>query len=197
MKKNILIILITLLPFATYAQLFTGGILLGINGSQVDGDQQAGFKKPGLLAGSFIKLNFAEKISSNIELYYIGKGAVLNQENSDGSVYQVFKTSLHYIEMPVLFCYRPIKRLSVLLGVAPAYLFKEKLFVDRAELPKEFYEMNNFDISIMGHLEFIFSEKISANIRYSYSLISIRKDVNWYNHNLSIVLRYTINKRDE
>ena len=192
MMKNILLILITIMPFTGFSQLFSGGFILGVSGSQVDGDEQGGFKKPGILAGSFVKLNFNEKISLNIELYYIAKGAVLNEEYPDGAVYQIFKTKLHYIEMPVLFCYKPIKQLSLSAGAAPSYLFKEKLFGNGAEISKELYEMNNFDLGVMGQLEFIFSDKFSVGIRYSYSMLSIRKDVNWYNNNLSIALRYTI-----
>ncbi len=195
MKKSILIFLISILPLVGFSQLFSGGILLGISGSQVDGDEQAGFKKPGLIAGSFVKLNFTKKISANIELYYIGKGAVLNEEYTDGLVYQVFKTSYHYIEIPVLFCYRPIKLMSLSLGPAPSYLFKEKLFSNKVEISKELYDVNNFDFSIMAQIEFIFLKRLSTNVRYSYSFLSNRKDYNWYNNNLSIALRYTFNSK--
>ena len=87
-----------------YAQRdFSGGLLLGISASQVDGDDQYRYKKPGLVFGAYVSRALTKNGSLKIETYYIGKGAVLNKDYPDGTTIQVFNTSLHYVEMPFLF----------------------------------------------------------------------------------------------
>ena len=45
------VLLITFSNYNTYAQRFTGKIIAGINGAQVDGDGFSGYYQAGLLAG--------------------------------------------------------------------------------------------------------------------------------------------------
>ena len=52
MKKFIVIAVLSVFSFNVDAQLFNGGLMLGVCGSQIDGDEQGGYKKPGLIAGA-------------------------------------------------------------------------------------------------------------------------------------------------
>jgi len=194
MKNYILAVFILLLTISLNAQDFSGGFLFGASGSQVDGDVQSGYKKPGLLAGAWVSMPFSQSLDLKIETYYIGKGAVDNQEQADGTVFQNFKTSLHYIEMPFLLNINIHPKIDLAFGIAPSYLFSHKLTSRKQLVDKSSYSMNNFDFQGMGQVDFFLTEKISSSIRFSYSLVDIRKEdlAVWYNNNISIAFRYKL-----
>ncbi len=193
MQKIILILLITFFSLNLYAQDFTGGIILGVCGSQIDGDKQYNYKKPGLVLGAFVNRPLSERGSLKIETYYIGKGAVLNIDYPDGAVFQEFNNSLHYIEMPILYNYKFHPKIDVSIGIASSYLFAHKFIQQRAIVNKSFYSLKNFDFQPMGQVGFYLTDKITSSIRISYSIFDIRTEdlAIWYNNNLSIALRYT------
>ncbi len=191
MKKTIFIFLIIFLPFTSFSQRFSGGLLLGVNGNQIDGDDSSGYNKAGLLVGGFVSTGFSEKTSLIIELYYTGKGSMKKTEQSGAQ--PIFKTNLHYIEFPILFSLKAIPKLTFSVGVAPSYLISAKLFGNGNEISENTYTMNDFDIGITGQIDFNFSKKIIFNLRYNHSIASIRKNYGWYNNNLSLLIKYKIN----
>jgi hypothetical protein len=176
------------------AQEFSGGILLGVCASQIDGDDQFKYKKPGLVFGAYVKRPFSEKFSLKIETYYVGKGAVKNNELPDGTVEQIFNTSLHYVEMAFLPDYQVFPKLNISLGFAPSYLFAHKLTSLKTTVPEDLYTMKIFDFQPVLHIGFYLTDHISTDLRLAYSAFNIRKDALaiWYNNNLSIVFRYKI-----
>lgn len=190
MKKLIVIIILILSTQVNYAQYFNGGLILGVSGSQVDGDEQSGYKKAGIMGGVYVKRILKNRFSILSELYYTGKGAVLNEYYTDGSSMQVFKISLHYIEIPVLADFKISEKFSVSAGIAPSYLISAKLFRNGYEIDTNSYIMKNFDFSPMGQVDFYVTDHLSANIKFSYSAVSIRQDNVWFNNNLNISLRY-------
>jgi hypothetical protein len=194
MKKWILTILGLLTVTLIFAQDFSGGLLIGVCGSQIDGDEQFHYKKPGLVLGAYVTRPFSEKTALKIETYYIGKGAVKNEEYPDGTVIQIFNTSLHYIEMPFLFEYQLLKKVNIAVGIAPSYLFAHRLTSYKQEVSKDDYSIKSYDIQPMGQVDFYLTDRISTSLRFSYSMINIRNEVlsTWYNNNLSLVLRYKI-----
>jgi hypothetical protein len=101
---------------------------------------------------------------------------------------------LHYIEMPFLFDYQLLNKISVSVGIAPSYLFAHRLTSYRQEVSKNDYTLKSFDIQPIGQLDFYLTDHISASLRLSYSAFDIRTEAvsTWYNNNLSLVLRYKI-----
>ena len=194
MKQIFLILILNLLVISGFSQDFSGGLILGVCGSQIDGDEQSKYKKPGLLAGAYVSMPFSERTALKIETYYVGKGAVLNIEQADGYVYQKFKTSLHYIEMSFLYNLKLHTKIDIALGIAPSYLFAHKLTAEYVSIDESLYSMKNFDFQPTGQIDFYLTDRISSSLRISYSMINIRNDAmaTWYNNNLSIVFRYKI-----
>ena len=190
MQKVILILLVTVISLKSYAQDFTGGIILGVCGSQIDGDNQSHYKKPGLIFGAYVLKPISKNGAIKIEMYYIGKGAVLNIDNPDGTFFQEFNHSLHYIEMPVLYNLEIHPKINIAIGLATSYLFAHKFTLIKQEVDKNYYSMRDFDFQPMGQVDFYLTDKISSSLRISYSAISIRNDDIWLNNNLSVVLRY-------
>lgn len=194
--KNLYIIFLLIMSFNSYSQEFTGGILLGIGGSQIDGDEQHPYNKAGLIAGAFIIKPFSDKSGLKIETYYTGKGAVLTQDYSDGSSIQVFNTSLHYVEMSFLYNYQIHPRFDFSVGLAPSYLFAHKLTRLGYTINKNLYSINTYDFQAMGQVGFYLTDKITSSLRMSYSIIDIRKEKEstWYNNNIAFVLSYNFKK---
>jgi len=192
MKKVIFILLTVFISINTFSQTFKGGFLIGVSGSQVDGDTQKGYKKPGMYGGFFVQRVFTEKISGKIELYYIGKGAVNKVDNADGTSYEQFKTVLHYVEMPLLLNFAAHPKFQIAAGIAPAYLMKAKLFVNQSLIPEKGYNISNFDLSPTLHVDFYLLKRLSISVRFSYSAMSIRTqdNENWFNNNLNLGLNY-------
>jgi hypothetical protein len=193
--KKVIGVLLFIMGFLTgFGQEFSGGLLLGVCGSQIDGDDQFKYKKAGLVVGAYVSRPFSEKSSLKIETYYIGKGAVKNNELPDGTTLQEFNTTLHYIEMPFLFDYQLLNSIHIAVGIAPSYLFAHRLTSFRAVVSKDLYELSSFDIQPMGQVDFYLTDHISASLRISYSAFDIRKEElsTWYNNNLSFVFRYEI-----
>lgn len=194
MNKIIISLLLTLIYNNSFSQKFSGGILLGVSGNQIDGDVQGGYKKGGLILGAFITKPLSDNANLKIETYYIGKGAVKTIKVSESYSYQDFNTSLHYIEMPFLYNYKLLPKFDVSVGIAPSYLFASKLVELGFEVNKNFYTIRSFDFQPIAEAGFSLTDNITANVRYSHSVINIRTDTNggWYNNNIGLVLSYKI-----
>jgi hypothetical protein len=81
--KNLLLVVLLLIPVVLNAQRFKGGVLVGFNGSQIDGDTWSGFYKGGLLAGAFVNTDLRDGFSAQLEIKYSSKGAAPNQDHPD------------------------------------------------------------------------------------------------------------------
>ncbi len=196
MKQTLLFIIIFVLltPESKAQRDFSGGLLFGISASQVDGDAQYKYKKPGLIAGAYVLRPLSERAALKIETYYIGKGAVLNETLTDGTTVQVFKTSLHYVEMPFLFNFEIYPKIEIALGIAPSYLFYAKQTTYRMTVPYFQETLKEFDFQPYGELNFYLTDNITTSVRLSYSLFNLKNDSmsTFYNNNLSLVFFYKI-----
>ncbi len=123
MKKN-LIILFAIINVSTYfffetkAQ-FSAGLRLGFNASKFTGPDAAGAKfVPGLHIGPYFRMAFKEKYRVQIDVLFSTKGAVYNY-NFYGSTQRYYVIPF-YIDVPVMFNYKPIAGLYVEAGVQPS-----------------------------------------------------------------------------
>ncbi len=193
MKNSLLLIVLVLIFSTGYSQNFHGGIVAGLNGGQIDGDTQRGFKKVGILAGMFVDYPISERLTVGAEIYYIGKGAVKKTELADGTVYEEFKTVLNYIEVPFLLRYKAFEKIWISAGIAPSYLINNKLYEGGVQRIDNYYPLRDYDIEPMIQADFRFFKKLGISLRYSFSVVTIRSDnENWYSKNLSLGLRYEI-----
>jgi len=176
MKNIIVIIVILVLSFGPlFAQRFSGGFFGGLTASQVDGDSYAGFNKLGLQGGVFVNTRFKHNFGAQLEIRYAGKGArkPTSSENTD-----VYKLTLHYIDLPLMATYTFKKKVIFNLGVVPGYLFAKSGEDNGGRLPQDFLvEFKKIDIAWLAGVNYKITENIIVNIRYSYSLLSINDNV--------------------
>ena len=191
-KSYLLMVAILMMALTGFSQKFNGGLLVGLSESQVDGDTQKGFDKLGMFSGAWVSTDFNKFIGAKIELYYIGKGAKLNSNGVE-----IFKSKLHYVEMPFLFTIKPAKKFQLDLGLAASYLISSKLYEQGALVPDELNDMHNYDLGAIGSGSYYFTPSLGFNIRMEYSLMPIKNNPNWFNYNISFGLAYQFNTKQE
>lgn len=153
------------------AQRFGGGILAGMTASQVDGDSYSGYNKIGFQGGVFVITSFKKNFGAQMEIRYAGKGAQKVTTTDDTEVY---KLALHYIDLPLMVTYTLKKKVIFDLGFAPGYLFAKNGEDSGGPMPQEFLvDFKKLDIALLMGINYRISKKMKANIRYSYSLMSI------------------------
>lgn len=170
------------------AQQFNGGIIGGLSTSQIDGDTQKGYKKLGFYSGLYVGRDFSKLFGFKIELLYIGKGAkkTINK-------IEEFKTSLHYVEMPLLLNIKPVSGFQFNIGLAGAYIANHKLYERGYQIPKDKYDINKFDWGGIITAEYYFSQNLAINVRFEYSLVPMRTVPHrWFNSNFSFGLVYSV-----
>lgn len=180
---------------STTAQNFRGLTVLGINGSQVDGDRLSGFNKPGLLFGSGVEYLFNENVGLQSEILFSQKGSKSTDKNP---VYFVFR--INYLEIPLLLNYHTSNGLLFQAGISFDYLISAKLddgagFVDQKK------PLKSFDYCYNIGFGYDVTENINLNIRFTYSILPINitavnnlpaKRIGLFNNTLSFTFRYLL-----
>ena len=151
-------------PFL-YGQGLDGGIHLGGNATQVDGDQSAGFNQAGLSLGGFVEYDLTETSSLGVEILYEQLGSARQG---------VLILRNHQFSLPLLFRYHlPIElgqdthTITLMAGASPGYLFSARSeFGDVTDL------LQRFDLRAVAGVEYQFSDSFSMLMRYGYSVLS-------------------------
>ena len=100
----IILYLFTLGPSA-YSQRFGAGAILGLNASQIDGDNQFGYRQFGLAGGLRGVARLSGRFDFQMEMLYSRRGSAAKNREKEGSGYPV-DINLQYAEVPVLFNYK-------------------------------------------------------------------------------------------
>lgn len=154
------------------SQPFHGGITAGFTASQVDGDSYSGYNKPGLQAGVFVAAELLPWLDTRMEIKYASRGAREPAGDDNTGSYML---GLHYIDIPVMASIKYKKIGALELGLIPGYLFKTAGEDDAGKLPDEYLvDFHKFDLGLLIGAEVHVTQKIAMNIRYSYSIFSIR-----------------------
>jgi hypothetical protein len=156
------------------AQRFLGAVSLGMNLTQVDGDEYFGYNKFGLNVGPMVAMPFGKNKnwSVSMELLYSQKGSKHNG-STDSTSYRLVQD---YAEVPVLIHFTDKKVISGGLGFSYGQLVNYK------ETQNSFYDsiyhyqtgLSNYDLSVIADLQIRLWSKLWANLRYQYSMKSNR-----------------------
>ncbi len=174
MKNSTLVFFLLIsLSISSMAQRFEGGFLAGMVASQVDGDTYAGYNKLGFSAGAYVFTPLSSKTNIQVEIKYISKGA--NKKLTDQDIRQ-YTSYLNYIELPVLLKLSTSKKIDWEAGIGFGYLFSFSERDENGVLPSE--ESAHFkplELSALLGMNYAFTDHLSANIRFSYSILPIVK----------------------
>jgi hypothetical protein len=199
--NRLCLLLVLTLPFSALAQSFRGGIMAGITGSQMDGDNLDGFNKLGFSAGIFANRDFNEYLGMQMELKFIMKGASKSQTNNDPTIR---KRTSYYYELPVLVTLRTANKVTLETGLAFAVLSKSTADFGMG-VEDRTNEFNKTDISWIAGLYYFLNNSFSLNLKFSYSLKRVSyypgNQTLWgtfgqYNNLLDFSLYYTLHTKN-
>lgn len=186
MTKRLLFILSVLIfliaSHNSNAQIIKGEAFLGLNMSQVDGDEVVGFKKFGFYGGLgaivpiYKKNNFT--FEGCIEVVFNQKGSHQRQQyidNGDGKTgeYDLF---MNYAEVPIMLYFTDKQVTSFGLGFSYGRLvgLREYEHGVRTNVTVNSGEYNPNDYSILAEVKLRLYERLKLGVRYQYSLAKIR-----------------------
>ena len=157
-------------------KVFQGGLLFGINTSQITGDNLAGYNKLSPTLGAFVRMKLGEKSALQMEMAYLGKGAHKNLHPSD-SIPTLYLLRLHYIEVPLVFQYDYNKKLNLEIGPSLGVFFgsrEEDNYGDMSGMYSSREQFKPFDLSFTVGGTWRFNDKWSFNIRSANSIFPVR-----------------------
>ncbi len=169
MNRILILLAMATVPLAGLSQPFHGGVMAGICASQVDGDTYAGYNKLGFQGGVFVTAQLTRLLDARLEIRYASRGAV-NPASKDNTGY--YKLALNYIDLPLL-AEVSIKQFGLVeVGLVPGYMFHAGGRYDEGQL--DFQSFKKFDLGTLLGAGFRITPKFSVDVRYSYSIFSIR-----------------------
>ncbi len=191
-KIHIILIMLVLLTLVLQAQRFNGGILLGLNASQIDGDMLSGYNKAGPVGGVYVHTQLNRNWQAQMEIKYCPKGSATPKDAA-----QLRKARLLYIEIPVLLSYEIIRDLKIQGGVGFGYLFSAMQTEGSG-----YYDFRNppesFELSGQIGIWYDFLDNFGFMVRYSYSVFPVKEGListvvgagTWYNNVFGIGVAY-------
>lgn len=155
------------------AQVFNGGVTVGLVGSQVAGDTYSGYRKAGLFGGGFVNLELGKHSILQMELTYFQKGSRENPDSTNN--YTSYILRLNYVELPLLYQYKLKKWI---FEAGPSLGFTIGYF-------EEYNGQTDFNgndpaavtLQINVGVRFFVTEHFGFGLRTNNSLLNIRQNV--------------------
>jgi hypothetical protein len=154
-------------------RFFIPGVALGINGCQIHGDDQSGYRKAGLYGGMDVRFELKRRNIIQLGLFYSEKGTQKNQ-NPDIGDYTFYQIHLRYIEMPLTY-FRILneKKYFISAGIYAAYLINYTEYNEFGNWTGA-YPFNKFEFGLNAGLGKHLTEKIIFECRFGNSVLPIR-----------------------
>ncbi len=178
---RILVLVVVVLLFLTdeaEAQRFRGGFTLGLNVSQVDGDEIYGFRKYGFHGGAVGTVPLKKNLLFTLETLYSRKGAF---QPKSTLYYRQYRIELDYVEVPFILQYNDKDIFTIGAGFAFGRLVEVKEWEKGERTSTNLYGENSHysrnDLLVLIDLKFRIIKRFSMNVRYQYSIIPVRTAV--------------------
>ena len=172
MLKYILTFITLIFTLPSFSQNFEGGFFAGFCASQIDGDSFSGYNKAGITAGAYVTRKINTNISWKSEIRYIQKGAYKKNTELDNTM---FKTSLHYAEIPLMLQYFYNEKVFLEAGLVPEILMASKEENQDGIIPSDqSLPFHRFSIEGTAGAGYFLTDNLAAGFRYTYSLLTAR-----------------------
>jgi hypothetical protein len=174
--KKVIIIMMAIATFAVVSESkaqFSAGLRIGFNASKYTGDVAPDVKfAPGLHIGPYFRVAFKEKYRVQADVLFSTKGGVSN-DTTNGKTYDI----PFYIDVPVMFNYKPIAGLYIEAGVQPSFALTTLGFGEQADA--EFASAKNRNIKTVDFapvvgLGYEF-KKVSLGLRGAFGVTNLNK----------------------
>jgi hypothetical protein len=173
---------------------FRGGIIAGMNASQVDGDNYAGYTKVGFNGGFISQIPISNFFFGSVELLYSQQGSRSHTVPGEPLAY---KLKLNYAQIPVLINFQDKPSFNLGAGFAYGRLLRVREYVDQLEQPGEGFGKNDWEVMVGAN--YLFTPHFLLNARFAYSIVPIGhrassqfKNGSMWNNLLTFRLAYII-----
>ncbi|NQY11109.1 MAG: PorT family protein [Flavobacteriales bacterium] len=175
LKSLQVLIFSILISSCAMAQGFEAGLQAGLITSQISGDASGGYYKFGPTAGLFVKRQFRGAYSGEFGILYAPKGSKRFAKNAKGEIlYEEYKLSIQYIEVPILFQYATDSlALTLEIGTYIGILLGAE--EDEQGILINLGSFRNYEAGIVVGVSKRLSDRFSFGIRGSHSLTVARK----------------------
>jgi hypothetical protein len=162
-------------------QNFHGGVMAGINGSQVGGDELSGYHKAGFFGGGYVGWRFTPMSALRMELEFSQKGSKETPTEENG--YLSYLMHLNCIDLPLLYQLSfniQKQKFSLEAGLSYTYIIGD---------PKEEYidgtgfyylvggvPFTASSLNLVAGLYYHINKNLFVNFRTSNGITPIRKD---------------------
>ena len=192
-EQTLFLILLFFIQPALYAQkyssLFKAGATAGVNLSQIDGDEQFGYKKKGFNFGLRGAVILRKDIDISTELLYSRRGAEPSSTEKSKNKRLAFLT-LHYAEVPILFNYFYDKselghyRWNFYVGMSYGRLLKSETLILKSYSLTDSVQQNlvntigynSSDFSLIFGIKRYFNSRIGLSLRHTLSMNFVYKN---------------------
>jgi hypothetical protein len=193
--KNILFLFFITLSLNCFGQRFNGGVVLGMNVSQIDGDTWGGYNKAGLVGGAYVFTKFQNNWGAQMEIRYAAKGSAPSINNP-----LHLKIRLQYVELPLIATYDLTKKFEVHAGGSFGYLFSAAQ--NEGYGYQEFRQFDKYGVEACVGMRYNLLDNLSVGARFAYSVIPIYALYSgatgtyaMYNNVVTFAFYYRIRKR--
>ena len=194
----LLIFLLGITSINSYSQRFEGGVLGGINATQVDGDAYKGFHKAGMVLGGYVQTDISRNLFASMELKFAQKGSRnIDSLATYGQIKYIMR--LNYAEIPIYLGIRTSEKTTLIAGASVGYLISGKEFNDYGEFPSEDQNpFNALDVEAMIGFRFQITNRLFLDLRGAYSVLPIRQKIEnadlyyWRDNQFNNVLTTTV-----
>ncbi len=161
-----------LVPIANSQSFFKGSFVLGVNASQIDGDNLAGYDKFGLSGGVRVEFPLSSVLDLGVEFLFSQRGS--RSQIIKNRFTELSRIHLNYIELPLIVKWNDwwiedeaYYKFNVHGGITNGYLVS----YDTNDSPSPTTgEINNYDIGLLLGGGFSFTKKWTLTLRYTRSL---------------------------
>jgi hypothetical protein len=175
MKLKLILLISFILIFTmpeSFAQRIMGAAIVGVNATQVDGDEVYGFHKFGLNTGLAAIVPFGNNWAASLETIYNQKGAHQKKRAND-SLDGSYDLKLNYLEVPVLIQYTDKDIVTFAAGMSWGRLVDVSEQRNGYDMPGTTLNSGIYrstDLNILFDIKFRLIDRLRFNVRYAYSL---------------------------
>lgn len=190
-SKVIVLLFAVALPTSTFSQpRFRGGLILGVSASQINGDNSAGYNKPGLVGGLRVVGRLKEKSEGSLELLFAQRGAQSEIIREQYNPFQ-FSLTLNYVEVPLQWHYKDwliqgespredYYRVAFNLGLSYARYLGSRFRGESTGLEVVAREyLNKNDVALNVGFHYFFTRHTGLTLRYVRSLWPLYNPSDW------------------
>jgi hypothetical protein len=174
--KKIILMLIAIVTLSVFSisesnAQFSMGLRVGFNASKYTGLPGSKFA-PGIHIGPYFRLAVKEKYRIQADLLFSTKGQVHKDSLTGATELEKYYNMPFYLDIPIMFNYKPIAGLYIEAGVQPSILLTQLNFSTNTESKFNSAGLQTIDFAPIAGIGYEL-KKVSLGIRGSFGVTNV------------------------